>query len=85
MAQDTPTEPPFPRDFNWNIFLTQNLIASAQLILVKETYLNWADSTAVVFLSRSTILMFLARRALINALSCFLGDKPSTYLASLEI
>ena len=36
---------------------------------------NWADSTAVVFLSMRTVRMFVARFACINALSCFFGDR----------
>lgn len=39
---------------------------------------NCADSTAVVFLSIRTALIFLARLACINALSCFLDERLST-------
>jgi hypothetical protein len=82
-----------------NIFLTQNLPRRqskaswcqsfkpwqlTDLMRASVTYRNCADSTAVVFLSIRTALMLAALRAWINALSCFFGDRPATYLNTTE-
>lgn len=66
-------------DCRVNIFFTQNLQRLVSTFsrrgLGHCPYLNCADSIEVVFLSIRTCRMLEALRALINALSCFFGDR----------
>jgi hypothetical protein len=59
--------------------ISRNRIVAAHCVgESNNAHRNCADSTAVVFLSIRTALMFLARLACMSALSCFFDESPST-------